>query len=715
MKAWKRLKWWGGVLLAGAAWAGESSTSSTNVLSPFGESDPLSIQARGRPAAVRTGPTNGAAGGWSAALPGAAHFDGAGRLVMLAAAGEPVRVSGEIRVAGPNWEYYGAGTTWSATGIVFAVTNGEPVWTGHIPLANGGLARYEQRVQYLTNGVAVSLAVQAENDMTLEGVYYALQFPARAFAEGQATYWRGTSVVATAQTPPVYKPEVNARFLNAEAERVTLQADPYRIRLGLDRPRPALFQDDREWGSASYTLQIGFGRGPRLAKGETARLRFTLELAGEPDREPVQITVAPDAAAGERFEGFGGNFVYGLDSAMTTSLIARLEPVRARIEMALFDWEPENDDADPEHAEWARFEARDGEGSALRKRFELAALLAKRGAPLTISVWDLPEWMYEGAPQGRWAGRRTVAADRWPEVVESAGTYLLHLKKRYGVEPELFSFNEPEQGVRVLITAEQHREMVRRFGERFATLGLKTRVLLADVAHPRGTESYGVYALSDPVSNPRIGAVAFHTWGGATALEYDAWRRLARRFGLPLDVTELGWDAGSWRTPHELATPLYAVQEAQMIVQVLANARPRSALVWEYTDDYPLMAESRDAGGQVILKDTLRLRFLEQLIRQTPKPAEAVEVRSSRMEVPAAAFRTAGSGKGGGLVLHLVNASATRPAEIIGLPAGLKHLEALIQPAAGAGSVKERVPVKDGRAALTLPAWSLVTLTGSMP
>jgi hypothetical protein len=651
--------------------------------------------------------------GWACAAepPETAHFDGAGRLVMLAAAGEPVRVTGEIRVAGPNWGFIGYGATWAATGIVYAATPGESVWSGFIPLANGGLARYEQRVQSLTNGARVSLEVRAENDLTLEGVYYGLQLPVRDFAEGQATFWRGTSVVASARTPPIYTPEQNSRFLDGDAERVTVQADPYRIRVELDRPRPAILQDEREWGSLSYTLLIGFGRGPRMLRGETARVSFTLDLAGEPDREPVQIVLAPDAPAGERFEGFGGNFIYGLDSAMTTSLIERLEPVRARVEMALFDWEPENDDPHADHVAWARFEARDVEGSAMRARFEIAAKLAQRGVPLAISVWDLPEWMYAGPPRGRGVGKRIVPEGLWPEVLESAGAYLLHLKKRYGVEPELFSFNEPELGVRVLFTAEQHRDMIRRFGERFEALGLKTRVMLADVSQPRGTESFGVYALSDPACIPRIGSVAFHTWGGATALEYEAWRRVARRFGLPLDVTELGLDGGVCRAPHEMTTPRYAIQEAHLMVQVLAHARPRSALLWEYTDDYPLLAESRDAAGRVVLRDTPRLRFLEQLIRGTPKPAEAAEVRSSRLEVAAAAFRSVDSGKGTALALHLVNTSAARLAEITGLPADLKQMEALILPVAGEVPIKERVIVKQGRAELMLPAWSLVTLT----
>ncbi len=651
------------------------------------------------------------------ALPAAAHFDGAGRLCLLTTKGDPVAVSGEIRVAGPAWAFYGASTPWSATGVTFEVeSNGVSVWTGVIPLDNGGQARYEQRVRLLPNGAEVSLAVTALSDLAIEGVSYVMQFPWRVFSEAQLALWRGTSTVAEVQAPAVYQPGKDPRFFRAAAvDRISVRAEPFRIGLTLDRPRAATFQDDREWGSAAYSLLIPFGKGPRLPRGETVRLQAVLTLTGEPDREPVRITVGA-ADPGGRFEGFGGNFVYGLEGPVATALVARLEPVRARIEMALLEWEPDNDNASADEPDWARFEARDTPGSELRRRFELAALLAKRGVPLCISVWDLPEWMYEGPRRGRWESGRTVAASQWPEVMESAGTYLVYLKKRYGVEPVLFSFNEPETGVRVLFSAEQHREMIRRFGERFSALGLKTKILLADVATPRGTESYGVYALSDPASLPYIGAVAFHSWGGASTLEYGAWSALARRFDLPLDVTELGWDPGAWRAPHELGTPYYAVQELKMILDVLAHARPRSALLWEYSNDYPLLVLNRAGAGRETLDETPRFRFLEQLVHQTPRPAVAWDVEASRSDVLVAAFSPASNpASPSSLVLHIANTGAARKATISGLPVRLAKLQGIRLMATELAAAESRIPVRDGQAELELPAWSLVSLTATEP
>ena len=638
-------------------------------------------------------------------VPEAAHFDGTGRLRLMAADGRPVSLSGEIRIAGPEWKSYGASNPWSATGITFSVTNHESRWTGLISLENGGRVRYDQRVQPLPDGAAISLTVTADSDFPTAGFFYYLQLPVRLFSEAQVELARGTSAAVRVEAPSTFQSDKDPRLLSvpaADRVRIHSAAEKFQLTLALEDPRALVFQDDRAWATPTYSLMIPFFRGPVARPGESARLRFTIRLSGEPDREPVEVALGGPAAA-PAFEGFGGNFVYGLGTPVATSLIARLDPVRARIEMPLYEWEPENDNAAPGETDWARLEARDVPGSTLRRRFELAQLLARRGVPLTISVWDLPEWMYEGAPRGRWASRRTVSAEMWPEVLESAGSYLLYLKKKYGVEPELFSFNEPEMGVRVLFTAEQHRDMILRFGERFARLGLKTRLLLADVAGPRATESYGVYAVSDPACARKIGAMAFHSWGGATPAEYAAWPAMARRFGLPLDVTELGWDAASWRTPEDLKSPYYVIQEARLVLEVLAHARPRSALLWEYSDDYPLLMPG--AGGA--LEATDRLRFLEQLIRLTPKPAQPLQAASSRLDIPVAAFR----GGKTAVVAHLVNTGASRPAVLRGVPAGVTELKVVAIAAAGGAPVESRVPVKAGRAEVELPAWSLVSLT----
>lgn len=60
--------------------------------------------------------------------------------------------------------------------------------------------------------------------------------------------------------------------------------------------------------------------------------------------------------------------------------------------------------------------------------------------------------------------------------------------------------------------------------------------------HARGTYTYCLPAANDSEAVQYIGAVAFHSWGGASPKDYRAWSDLADRLKLPLLDTELGVD-----------------------------------------------------------------------------------------------------------------------------------------------------------------------------
>ena len=197
------------------------------------------------------------------------------------------------------------------------------------------------------------------------------------------------------------------------------------------------------------------------------------------------------------------------------------------------------------------------------------------------------------------AGRpRRIAPDKWPELLESIGSYLQYAKRQYGVEPDLFSFNEANIGVDVLLTAEEHRDAIKRIGAHFERLGLRTKMLLADATGPRGTVRYALPAAADPAAVRYCGAVGFHSWGGGSPSDYAAWGDLAKRLGLPLLVTELGVDAAAWRN-RAYDTYAYAVREMQMYQELLLYARPQGTMQWEFTSDYGIVDEPQDGGRLV--------------------------------------------------------------------------------------------------------------------
>ncbi len=638
------------------------------------------------------------------------HFDGVGRIEGVSWEGMFLPIRSELRAVEPLWADTAGVRPLTVSNLVYQrEPNGGEQWSGEWRLRDSAPLIYTQRVEAVSNGVRITLTVGALDDVVSEGVFIFLFLPVRLFSEEEAVFWRGPNVMSRTLFPAEPRALDEARFQVADGvDRVRVQSGPYALEIRLDRPRTLTLQDERAWGQSDYALYWPVVRGSQMKAGINVRLPLEIFLQGRPAVEPMRVNVR-EPPTSSQFEGFGGNFVYGLESPVATALVERLSPVRARLEMALHAWEPENDDASPQTSNWAYFETRDVEGSTLRRSFELAARLSRQNIPLALAVWDLPEWMYEGPPMGRWVSRRRIAPSQWPELLESVGTYLEHLKNRYGVEPELVSFNEPDKGVRVLLSSEEHRDAIRRMGEYFSVRGFRTRLVLGDTASARETASYGVYAVNDPVARRYLGAVSFHSWGGGTAADYAAWQGLARRIGKPLLVMEAGWDADAWRTPHVFEFPLYAIREVAHYLQLLAQAQPQSILIWEYTDDYPLLRTVPNETGTMRLEETLRFRFLEQLVKTTPRGAEILRVETERSDA-AVALRGKGPEGRPRWVAHVVNHNAPRSLELTGAPPGWRY-DGIVRTVGGAER-RFSAGEAEGRITFEVPAWSLITVIG---
>ena len=124
-------------------------------------------------------------------------------------------------------------------------------------------------------------------------------------------------------------------------------------------------------------------------------------------------------------------------------------------------WAPDAADFAGAEPDWGELESRDKPGSSLRRRFEFDQQLQKRAIPMVSSIWWLPEWLYgDGGGKSTDGHRRIVPRDKWPQLARVIGSYLVYEKRRYGVEPDLFSFNESNAGVMVLMTAEEHRDII---------------------------------------------------------------------------------------------------------------------------------------------------------------------------------------------------------------------------------------------------------------
>ena len=237
--------------------------------------------------------------------------------------------------------------------------------------------------------------------------------------------------------------------------------------------------------------------------------------------------------------------------------------------------------------------------------------LQQMGAHLVISVWCLPERFYtdpyEKPPSAHF---RIINPEKWDELLDLLGSYLLYARREYGVEPDLFSFNESNIGIIVGMTPESHTQAIKRIGAYFQKLGLKTKMLLGDATSPRDTYQFVLEAASDPDALPFIGAVGFHSWGGGTPEQYAAWGNVAEWLGLPLLVTEMGVDPSAYYT-RSYDSYEYGLREARMAQELLTYARPQGVQYWEFSDDYALARVTSDGAVEPTARFWLMKHFTD--------------------------------------------------------------------------------------------------------
>ena len=633
------------------------------------------------------------------------HADHKGRIRMLQAGGEFVPITTDVVVAAPKWRrQHRLG---DARKVRREAKPGRLVFTGTIRLDGGGGIAFREELVEVDGAVRLTLRVEAERDVEVAGVHLFVYVPIRLFAGGRCEVIEpDPNAKLTATTMPATLPE-DYHFLAATGKGVTM-ADAKgtsRLAVALDKPLPFIVQDARKWKGENYDVYFRLLAG-KLAKGQSAEATVTLKLTVPADHRTVRLTL--DAARKRaRLWGFGGNFCYGVDSPVTRHNLAQIRMAYARVGVKLDHWESTNDNDSPDEINWAFFEAKDRPGTQLRADFLLARRLAELKVPYIASAWRVPEFCTARPGQGWRANKRKLPGDKWPEVLECIGSYLLYLKRAYHSEPEMFSFNESDIGVYVLMTPEEHRDWIKACGAYLARLGLKTKMLLGDATKKSNT-AFVEPAAADPEAMKHVRAAAFHTWHQRPE-HYKPWRDVARRLELPLLATEVGPDAGAWRDG-SFNMLHYFAGEMRMYQEILLHAEAQALLEWEYTNDYR-MVEVDKAGGVEKVRETPRFWMIRQFANLTPRPAVGLATTSDHDKVLLTAFAGAKAGDKR-IVLHVANCGADRKATLTGLPAGVKRLAAVRTSWEGGHEKLPPLAAAGGRAELDLAAFSLLPLTG---
>lgn len=552
-----------------------------------------------------------------------------------------------------------------------------------------GTASYRAVYREVAPGVLnVEIQIDATARTLMGGINFVVTLPGAEYA-GSSAYLiepAGAQISLAASRPS--NPNL---YFRASAKGVRVGCPRRQFEIAFAAPQQVIVQDDRTRPNGDIELAFALSQGD-LTADQHIRSTFSIKVTGRIDKSPV--TLALDTSRpGLAYDGVGGNFRIQsrADAAHIQYNLDNLRVAWARLAMPLDRWHP-GEDVDPVAAASA---GRLDDG--VRQAMEMAGTLAKRKIPTIVSIWSVPRWAL-GNDDGK-GGQKRINPQKWDKVCRSIGGYLEYLKQYYGAEPVLFSFNEPDMGIDVLQSPQEHADAIRRLGAYFASRGLAVRMILGDTGNPAGTH-FIEPALVDPEAAKWIGAVSFHSWGGGTAEQYKRFGEAARRLNVPLLVGEGGTDPFAYRLREVFLEPWYALDEISQYVEICRVAQPLSILHWQLTADFSVLRGGRDGRP---LQPTQRFWQLRQL-GMTATGAVAVPITSDKPGVVSCAFLDRGS-----CVVHLVNNGASRKAVLSGLPADAKSLRIYVTDGQRGMQETACVPVDGFKAEVFLYSMSFIS------
>ncbi len=590
-------------------------------------------------------------------------------------------------------------------------------FTGPLAFASGaGINWRIQITDTASDTASFDLTATANADLTLGGVYYWFNLPAGDWLNGTAEIttqnastkinltdaglpelrWTvGTSIKLTRGTRSLELTFPAATNLLLQATRRQNQGGEGGEGRGGEQP-PTL---------TNFNIAFPLGTG-NLARGQNFHAAVIAKAAMENDYAPIHITLDP-AKTGPAFAGIGGNF--RLQSQADPAHIAyNLENLRiawGRVAMPLNLWQTSATMDAAAAAEAGQL------NNQVRLAMEMARTLAQKKIPIIISDWSAPAWAVDAPPApargpggGGGVAAKHIADDQWPAMYKGIVSYLVCLKKNYGAEPELFSFNESDLGIDVHLTPEDQHLLIRELGAAMQAAGLKTKMLLGDTSSPSPRpNTFMDPTLADPDAMKFVGAMAYHSWNGGTDQQLALWGQAAQRTHLPLLVSEGGTDPDSYRFPNLFLEPWYSIDEINLYLRCCALSQPASILHWQLTENYSPLAS---AGRGAPLQPTQRFFNLKQL-DLTPSEAPWLAASVDRPHLTVAAY----GDDMHGYAIHLINTGAAREVTLTGIPASIKELHQFVTDEhRHMQEIEKPLPVAAGMVKFTLDADVFVTL-----
>jgi hypothetical protein len=559
------------------------------------------------------------------------------------------------------------------------------------------LFSFTETVEETIDGTAnVEVQVSASKDTVILGAYFSIKLPAAEYSNSIAEII-GPGEMEMSGTSPAPTNEV----LRIAASGIRFRSGTRHIEIISSAVSPIIV---RKYDDSGIEILIAIFNGA-IKKDQDIQRTFKISTGGGINRDTVEIVINPKIT-GHKFGGFGGNFRLQnskTDPQVIEYCLENMRVARARVEMPWSFWEKEEglnplDNAGLENPD-----------NHVKDAMELAGRLGKMGIPVIVTAWGAPEWAITGKrsfgprADGVWGNPLNPA--KMDKIYKSITDYLIYLRKHYGVEAEMFSFNESDLGIYVRQTGEEHRQLIKGLGAYFKSRGLKTKLLLGDTADANGWP-FLEESIKDPDIYPYIGAVSFHSWRGWEQETLQKWAEAADKVKKPLIVGEGSIDAAAWNYPEIFREQVYILEEINLYIRILAICQPQSILQWQLTADYSPLAGGGIFGDNGPLRPTQRFWNFKQL-SSTPSDLSAIPFSSSNMEITCAAL---GDVKTDTYVIHIVNNGASREATVSGLPGNIKILRQVVTDSSRGMEEIAKLNVVNGQAKFTLGKMSYTTL-----
>ena len=561
---------------------------------------------------------------------------------------------------------------------------------------------------------SLTIEVKAVADTTISGLFLCFDLPADDYAGAAIRLIDSTaSLIEPISLFPGSRGRMPGSFrmrnfiVQASARGFRVQTATRTIEVSTAEPTEFVHvKGNPRFGNPDDKLYLALMVGHTI-DGQTGEKTFVIKTSGEIDRTPAHISIDLENP-GRQFDGLGGNFRLQneeLDPKVIDYCLEHLNVRWARVELPWRNWHPV-EGANPLDR------AREGKiDPSVRSAMAMAQQFSKRHIPVILSTWSAPMWAIVGEPNFRNENGifgNPLNPRKMRSIIKSLGDYFVYLKEAFGVEPDLFSFNESDLGISVRMTGQEHAEFIKKLGAYLASRELTTKMLLGDNSDATSID-FIEPALTDPATHEYIGAISFHAWRGCDNWTLSNWADAARQLNVPLVVGEGGVDAQAFQYPDIFNEPAFAQNEIDTYVRSIAVAHVRSILQWQLTADYSLLTGEGIYGTEGRLRPTQRFWNLKQL-GMVPAGSFIYPCKCDNEEITCAAF---GDVADGNYAVHMVNNGASRSVTLTGLPEGVREFRVYVTDKKREMDEAKRVHVTNGSATITLEGFAFTSLFGA--